>query len=62
MIYPENVFIYPENFFGMSGKKILDALFYSESAPQNLAPPTFRSFLRPYHNLKLPAYFAAVSV
>ena len=24
-----------------------DALFFSKSAPQSLAPPTFRSFLRP---------------
>jgi hypothetical protein len=55
--------IYPENFFGMFGKKFwdlhptpvanfsrkkfLDALFYSESAPQSLPPPTFWGFLRP---------------
>ena len=51
--------IYPENFFEMtslhrptvaniSGKKILDVLYFSKSAPQSLAlPPTFRSFLRP---------------
>jgi hypothetical protein len=32
----------------MSGKKILDALFYSKSALQSLAPPTFTSFLRPW--------------
>jgi hypothetical protein len=34
----------PPNFYR---KKFLDALFYSDSAPQSLAPPTFRSFLRP---------------
>jgi hypothetical protein len=48
--------VYPENFSGMSGKffgddfppvanisgkKFLDALFYSKSAPQSLAPPNF---------------------
>jgi hypothetical protein len=62
-LYVRKNVVYPENVLGMSGKflwdnllppvanfsgkKFLDALFYSKSAPQSLAPPTFRSFLRP---------------
>jgi hypothetical protein len=30
-------------------EKIIGELFYSESAPQSLPPPTFRSFLRPLY-------------
>jgi hypothetical protein len=55
----KNFLVCPEKHFetspplvaNISGKKILDALFYSKSAPQSLAPPTFRSFLRPWCNV-----------
>jgi hypothetical protein len=47
LVYPENFFETPTPVANFSGKKILDALLYSESAPQSLPPPTFRSFLCP---------------
>jgi hypothetical protein len=37
----KNIFETSPPVANFSGKKILDALFYSESAPQSLAPPNF---------------------
>ena len=56
MIYPEKIFWYvrkkilrppPPPVANFSGKKFLDALFYSESAPQSLAPQLLEASYAP---------------
>jgi hypothetical protein len=45
---------WPKFFWRQGGlrKFFLRALFFSKSAPRSLAPPTFRSFLRPWTTLQ----------
>ena len=57
MVYPEKIFgmsgilffemTSPPPVANISGKKILDALFYSESAPQDLAPQLLEASYAP---------------
>jgi hypothetical protein len=46
----KNIFETSPPVANFSGKKFLDALFYSESAPQSLAPQLLEASYAPAHN------------